>query len=95
VRDVRHGMAGPRGNTRKKLERETNCRIWIRGKGAWREEKVSTRAAPTLRPLRHRSLVRPQVIARGLHNDPGADEELHVFLQGIDRCIPTAQQCLQ
>ena len=39
-------VIGPRGNTQKKLEKETNCKICVRGRGSAKDGKGPSSAAP-------------------------------------------------
>jgi len=68
-------LIGPRGNTKKRLERESNCRVFIRGKGAWRDDRSQFQ--------------NPNQPAKP--KNPWDDEPLHVFIQGnndddVEKC---------
>jgi len=67
-------IIGPRGNTQKRLEKETNCRISVRGRGATHEGKASRTAAAVAAGVGSASL--------GRRSGEEDDDEMHVHITG-------------
>ncbi len=85
-------MIGPRGNTQKRMEKETGAKIAIRG-------KVTGRRAPAVCSRSRRDAGTPLQgsvkAGKGRKNDKYADDEtepLHVLVQADNQVLLSAQR---